>query len=114
FNMSAVPEGLEQGVGKAEEEHAVHRLLAQIMVNPEDRLFVESLEEHYVKRARRSKVAPERFFDDDARVAGATGPGQLLDDGCEGGGRDGQIMGRPLGRSELSSERLKCRRVVVV
>ena len=37
LDMVAVPERLQERVGEAEEEHVVHRPLAQVVVDAEDR-----------------------------------------------------------------------------
>ena len=52
FDVSAVPERFEHGVGKAKEQHAVHGLFAKIMVNPENRLLVKGLEQNLIQLSR--------------------------------------------------------------
>ncbi len=68
-----VPDRLEDAVGEAEGQHVLDRLLAQVMVDPEDLLLVEVLPEHRVELTRRCEVVAERLLDDEARP-----PGDLL------------------------------------
>ena len=44
LHLVAVPERLQKRVGEAEEEHVVHRPLAQVMIDAEDAGFIESLQ----------------------------------------------------------------------
>ena len=41
FDVPSVPDGLEDGVGEAEGEDVLHRLLAHVVVDPEDLVFFE-------------------------------------------------------------------------
>jgi len=41
FDVGAIPHRLEEGVGKAEEQHVVHGALAEVMVDAKDVVFVE-------------------------------------------------------------------------
>ena len=68
FDVLAVPERLEERVGEAEEQHVVHRPLAEVVVDAEDVRLVEGAEQDRVQRARRGEVAAERLLDDDARA----------------------------------------------
>jgi len=52
---------------QTEHQDVLHRLLAEIMVDPEYLLLVERLQHRSVERARRGEIAPEWLFDDDAR-----------------------------------------------
>src|SRR2546425_10461326 len=52
FDVIAVPEGLQKSVGEAEEEHVVHRPLAEIVIDPEDRRLVEGAEQDAVELPR--------------------------------------------------------------
>ena len=66
LDMVAIPERFQERIGEAEEEHVVHRPLAQVMVDAEDRLLVEGAEQGAVERLRREEIVTERFFNDDA------------------------------------------------
>jgi hypothetical protein len=66
----AVPEPLENGVGKAEHQNVLHRFLAEIMVNAADLLLVRVAGQFPVQRVRGGEVVAERLLDDDALPAG--------------------------------------------
>ena len=74
FDMMTVPERFKHGVGKAEEQHVIHRRLAQIMINSKDGRLIESFEQDVIEGLGRGKVAAERLLNDHAGIAGATGP----------------------------------------
>src|SRR5215470_12834156 len=44
----AVPERLQKRIREPEEEHVVHRSLAKVMIDAEDRCFIEMLQENTV------------------------------------------------------------------
>ena len=69
-----VPERLEQDIGKAHRHQVLHRLLAEVMVDPVDLAFAEMRRQRRVQRACRGKVAAEGLFDDDARLLASAMP----------------------------------------
>src|SRR5215813_7778235 len=113
-DMVAIPERLQERIGKAEEEHVVHWQLAQVMVDAEDRFLVEGAEQRAVERLRRAEIVPERFFNDDARAVRAFSFAQLVHNRLEQAGRDGEIVRRLLRRAKLLTEGLKRCRVLIV
>ena len=64
----ARPDRLHQHVGEAEHEQVLHRLLAEIVVDAENPLFVEDGADAVIDLARGSEIAADRLFEDDARV----------------------------------------------
>src|SRR5262249_7073711 len=114
LDVVAVPERLEHRVGEAEEQHVVHRPLAQVMVDPKDSLLVEAAEQRAVQLLRRREVTAEGLLDDDARTGSAAGFAELLDDQLEHRGRNRQIVRRTLRGTELLAYGLERRRVPVV
>src|SRR3989449_8977254 len=56
LDMVAVPDGLQERVREAEEEHVVHRPLAEVVVDAEDRRLVEAAEQRPVQRPRRGEI----------------------------------------------------------
>src|SRR5262249_152260 len=66
LDVVAIPERFQERIGEAEEEQVVHRPLAQVMVDAEDRLLVEGAEQRAIERLRREEIMTERFFNDDA------------------------------------------------
>ena len=72
-DMVAVPDRLEEGIGEAEVEDVHDRLLAEKVVDPEDRRLREDGVRDGIELERRREVAAERLFDDDAGVAGEPG-----------------------------------------
>ncbi len=114
FDMIAVPERLQNGIGEAEEDHVMNRLLPQVMIDAENRFLVESREQDAIERQCRNEVVSERFFDDDAGGVGAVGLGELLHNQAEEHGRDGEVVGRPLSGTELLADGLKGSRILVI
>src|SRR3546814_3717430 len=68
---SDLPQRFEEGVGEAEIQQVLHSLLAQVMVDAEDRRLVEDLVERGVERLRGGQVAAEGLFHHNPRAAGA-------------------------------------------
>ena len=69
LDVIAVPDRLQERVGEAEEQQVLHRALAQVMVDAEDRRLVEVAQQDAVEGLRRGEVRAERLFDDDASAA---------------------------------------------
>ena len=61
----AVPQPLENGIGKAEHQNVLHRFLAEIMVNAADLLLVGVAGQLGVEGARGGEVVAERLLDDE-------------------------------------------------
>ena len=104
LDVVAVPERLQERVGEAEEEQVLHRPLAQVMVDAEDRRLVEGCQQDAIELPRRGEVPAERLFDDDAGALGAARLAELLHDHPEQHGRDGEVVGRPLGGAEFLAQ----------
>ncbi len=105
LDVIAIPERFQERVGEAEEQHVVHRPLAQVVVDAKDVRFVEVAVENPVQLLRRSEIVAERLFDDDARARGASSLRQLLDDGFEQAGRDGKVVRGPPGIAQFLAQR---------
>src|SRR5207247_9801493 len=103
-----------QRVGEAEEQDVVHRPLAEVMVDPKDRLLVKAAEQRAVERLRRREVTAEGLLDDDASAGSAAGFAELLHDQPEHRGRNREIVRRTLRGTELLAYALERRRVSVV
>ena len=114
FDLGAVPERLEEGVGEAEVEEVLHRLLAEVVVDAEDRLLGEDVVQRPVERTGGGEIVSERFLDHDARSRGATRSGQMVDDGREERRRNREIVERPACVTELAAQRGERGRVPVV
>jgi hypothetical protein len=71
LDMAAVPEGLEDGVGEPEVEEVLHRLFAQVVVDPEDLVLAEGLVQGRREGGGARPVVTEGLFYDEA----APGPG---------------------------------------
>src|SRR5256884_1105808 len=114
LDVIAVPERLQERVGEAEEEHVVHRPLAEVVVDAKDRRLVKAAEQHAVESLRRREVTAEGLFDDDASTADTARLGQLLHDDPEQHRGNREVVRRALGGADLSAEGLERRRVLVV
>ena len=107
-DVLAVPDRLQDRVGEAQVGDVHHRLLAEVMVDPQDLLLVEHLAEFGVERARRFEVVAEGLLDHDVGVLGQPGVAEAVDHGGEERGRDLQVEDRPLApRRSPSPTRLK-------
>src|SRR3546814_12273666 len=80
---SDLPQRFEEGVGEAEIQQVLHSLLAQVMVDAEDRRLVEDLVERGVERLRGGQVAAEGLFHHHPRAAGAAAGVERADHGRE-------------------------------
>ena len=70
LDVVAVPERLQERVGEAEDEHVVHRPLAEVVVDAEDAALGKGCVQDPVELLRRRQVVSERLFDDDASAFG--------------------------------------------
>ncbi len=61
-NVGAIPDRLEDGVGKAGEQNILHSFLAEIMVNAIDLVFVECFVDLLIQSDCGCQVCAERFF----------------------------------------------------
>jgi hypothetical protein len=109
-----VPDRLQEGVGEAEEEQVLDRVLAQVVVDAEDRRLLEGIVQRSIERPSRFEVAAEGLLDHDARPCRAAGATQALDDRREGARRDGQVVAGTLCVAERLAQALEDRRVRIV
>jgi hypothetical protein len=94
-DVVAIPDRLVQLVGEAQRQDVLHRLLAQVVIDAEDRIRRERRAQRVVELPRRGKVMTERLLDDHpapaVRLVGGvvdqTGVAQLL-------GHDGEVLRR--------------------
>ena len=61
LDVLAVPDRLQERVGEAEVEQVLDRLLAEVMVDAEDRRLVEVAQQDAVEGLRRGEVVPNGF-----------------------------------------------------
>ena len=72
-DVVAVPDGLEDAVGEAEDQDVLHGLFAEVVVDAEDLALVEDRVDLVVECAGGVEVVAEGLFDDDADVAAVAG-----------------------------------------
>ena len=65
LDVVAVPECLHERICEAEGDYIIHRLLAQIVVDPEDSCFIELSQNDFIEVLRRRQVMPERLLNND-------------------------------------------------
>jgi hypothetical protein len=89
----AVPDGLEDPVREPQRHEVLHRLLAEVVVDPEHLVLAEPALHHRAQLAGRRKVVPEGLLDDHPRPALALASlADLSDDRRERLGRDGEVV----------------------
>ncbi len=110
-----VPQRLEQGVGEAQGQEVLDRLLAQIVVDAEDLALAESAAEGVVDHLAGGQVAADRLFHDHpAARLDQTGFAQMGADGVIEAGRGGQIEDGLAGAAEQVGEILEGLRLLGV
>src|ERR1700688_30385 len=95
-DVIAIPEGLDDVVGEAEDQNVLYGLFAEIMIDAVDLIFVEDLLELLVELSRGLQVVAERLFDNNAGpmtvfFLGETCLAELLHDRGEKARGDGEI-----------------------
>ena len=65
IDIAAVPDRLENPVGKTKYQDVLDGFLAEVMVDPVDLLFFENLADFFVQSPGRFQIRPERLFDND-------------------------------------------------
>jgi len=64
IDISTIPYGLKDRVGKPKHQQVLHGLLGQVMIDAIDLVLSEVLTDVSVKFQSALQVPPERFFDD--------------------------------------------------
>ena len=113
-DVLVVPDRIEEAVGEAKVQKVLHRFLAEVVVDAEDRGFREHLVERRIERARAREVAAEGLLDDDPRVPRAAGARESVDDRREHAGRDREVVERTAGAAERRADPGVGRRIRVV
>ena len=94
-DVVAVPDGLEDAVGEAEDEDVLDGLFAEVVVDAEDLVFVEDGVDLVVELDGGVEVVAEGLLDDDADAAliglGHALRAEVFDDGRKKLGRGGEI-----------------------
>ncbi len=66
-DVVAVPERLDDVVGKAEDHDVLHGLFAEVMIDAVDLLFGQNLVQFLIQLLGRFEIVTKRLFDDNAR-----------------------------------------------
>src|SRR5208337_910139 len=66
----------------------VHRALPQVMIDAENRAFIELAEKNLIQMSRRLQVVTERLLDNDTGIGRAAAMRELLQHRLEHGGRN--------------------------
>ena len=96
LDVGSIPEGLEDGIREAREQHVVNGALSEVMVDSENVALHERTEQDPIQVARRSQVFAEWFLDDNAGPLCATRLRQLFHDRSEERRRNRQVVCRVL------------------
>ena len=65
IHVAPVPDGLEDGIGEAEEQDVLRRFLAQVVVDAVDLAFIKYRMQHLVQLTGGSEIIAKGFLDDD-------------------------------------------------
>src|ERR1700730_4255148 len=115
LHIVPIPKRFQQRISEAEEQHVMHGLLSQIMVDAEDSVFVEGAEQNAVEPLCTDKVRPERLLHNDARcLRNTAGLPKLLHDGGEQRWRNRQIERRLPRRTECLADCLEGGGIVII
>src|SRR6185369_1038256 len=93
----AIPDGLEEGIGKAEVQEILYSLLTEVVIDAIHRRFREDLVQDLVKALSRGEVTAKRFLQHDPSVMRASCLPQSPHDRCEHTGRHREVMERAVG-----------------
>ena len=105
--------GSRKQIGEAEEHQVLHRLLAQVMIDAEDRRFGEELRSVALSSWAEARSRP-KGFSTTTRALSRSPPRQPFGDGREQAGRDGEIMQRTCGASRALAKCGERGRIAVI
>ena len=115
-DVAPVPERLEDAVAEAEHQDVLRRLLAEVVVDPEDLALAEGGADGLVQRAGRGEVVAERLLDDEPRpgarrVDGVDEPrlAEARGGGADARGRDREVVEPVPREAALGLEGLEAR-----
>ena len=100
-HVGPVQQRLDHRVGEPDEQHVLHRVEGQPVVDPEDRLLREVLVHGVVELPRAGQVDAERLLHHHPRVLRAPGRSYSLRDPPEQLGRHLHVVQDPLARADL-------------
>jgi hypothetical protein len=63
-DIVVIPDGLKTRIGKAEDEHVLHRFFPEVVINPVELLLADHLKELTIQGACRGFIISKRLFDD--------------------------------------------------
>ena len=92
LHIHAIPDRLEKGIGEAEIQKILHRLLAQVVIDAKYGFLGKHLVQRGVQRLGAGEIAAERLFDDHAGPVRAAGLREPLHDARKQAGRNRQIV----------------------
>ena len=105
-HVGPVQQRLDHRVGEPDEQHVLHRVEGQPVIDPEDRLLTEVPVHRVVQLQRAGQVDPERLLHHHPRALGAAGRGDALRDPAEQLGRHLHVEQHPLPGPDLIGHRL--------
>jgi len=109
-----VPDRFEERIRKSEVQDVLDGFLSKVMVDPENRRFVEHAAERSIQFSRGAQIAAEGFLDDDTRVAGAIRLREVFDDRRHQTWRNRQVVRRTKSAPQLRSQAGERSRIGVV
>ncbi len=64
IDMVTIPDRFKHAVGETQDQDILHRLLAEIVIDPVNLMLVDEVQQIAIQGARRSEVRAERLLDD--------------------------------------------------
>ena len=101
----AAPGPLNHRVGEPEDQDVLHRLLAEVVVDPEHLRLVEDLAHRATELTGARQVVPDRLLEHDPRLLPEAALADPADDRRDGGGRRAAIEQPPTLAAKLGVER---------
>ncbi len=105
-DVIAIPDGLEERVGKAEIQQTLHRLLAEVVIDPKDARLGKALEQDLVERFRGLQVPPEGLLDHHPHPRGHRVT-EVLDDHRKNTRRNRKVIQRTLSVAQRLAQRVE-------
>src|SRR5262249_40067898 len=114
IDIDTVPYRFKHGIRKPRIKYVLHRLFAEVVIDPEYVFLRKEAGKNAIELACRLSIAAKRLFDDKARVNSLAVFREALGNSCKKARGNGEIMQRPLRVVQFLAQLRIGRRIVVV